>query len=90
VDISHLTTNNLADYLFIFFIPFFFVISLGYHWGGKKKKKKKEVGCLEKNKCQANLFQKPHYLSKHMATLVELVISLEFSRGWTTHLQANT
>jgi hypothetical protein len=69
------------------------VISLGYHWAPqkKRKKKKKKRGRVPgKEKCQTNLFQKPHYLSKHMATLVELVISLEFSRGWATHLQANT
>jgi hypothetical protein len=62
----------LAGFFFFFFwVSFFLCDKLGVSLGEKKKeKKRKEVGCLEKNKCQANIFQKPHYLSKHMATLV--------------------
>jgi len=44
--ISHLTTNNLADFLFL--ESFFILDKLGVSLGGKKKKKQKEVGCLEK------------------------------------------
>jgi hypothetical protein len=52
---------------------------LGYHWAIKEKRRKKRKGRVPgKEKCQASLFQKPHYLSKHMATFGSLSFSLEF------------